>query len=94
MATTGQKGLSTRAAALAARCWQPQNRPARPVPSDSFHCQPGVSGSAVQFNSSVSAMPATTPKDRSLLPPAGTADNTLLLCSAPPSVPTKTTIAS
>jgi hypothetical protein len=81
MATTGQKGLPAPAAAAAARRRQSQNCPLRPVLSDSFHCQPGASGSAAQFNRSVSAMPATTSKDRSRLPSAGTADYTLLLGS-------------
>ena len=86
MAPTGQKGRSESTANSAAG---PVRTPGLPLiavplaaPLDSLHSALGVSGSAVQFNSSVSAMPATTSEDKSTLPPAGTADYTLLLCWA------------
>jgi hypothetical protein len=82
MANTGQKGRSAAAArsaagSLRAPPW-PWTAPHRVARLDSLHSASGATGSAVQFNSSVSAMPATSSKDKSTLPPAGTADYTLL----------------
>ena len=52
-----------------------------PAGCDTLHCTKFVQGSAVQFNSSVSAMPDHVPQNSHTLVP-GTAD-TLLLCWAP-----------
>ena len=49
-------------------------------PELTFPYNPRLVGSAVQFNSSVSAMPAITPFATPVLPGAGTAGYTLLLC--------------
>jgi hypothetical protein len=83
MANPGQKGRSEPAASAAA--WSvcapglALVAPRAALLPDSLHCGSDVSGSAVQFNSSVSAMPATRLKDKSTPSPAGTADYTLLV---------------
>jgi hypothetical protein len=51
------------------------------TPVDTFHCSSDVAGSAVQFNSSVSAMP-DHPKRTFVRPPHPGTANTLLLRSA------------
>jgi hypothetical protein len=48
------------------------------TPADTFHCNSQVAGSAVQFNSSVSAMPDTPTRTFATPPHPGTADTRLL----------------
>ena len=48
------------------------------TPADTFHCNSQVAGSAVQFNSSVSAMPDKHTRTFAAPPHPGTADTLLL----------------
>jgi hypothetical protein len=74
-------GRAAREFGLAGGLQAPPVRTRGETLTDTFHCSSRVAGSAVQFNSSVSAMPAHTTRTFATPPHPGTAD-TLLLRSA------------
>jgi len=71
-------GRAAREFGLAGSLQAPPVRTRGETPADTFHCNSQVAGSAVQFNSSVSAMPAHTTRTFATPPHPGTADTLLL----------------
>jgi hypothetical protein len=83
MRLRGDNGQSTRAYGSIGRLRFGLPREAGPAPQthapDTLHCSSDVAGSAVQFNGSVSPMPAHPARTFAAPPHPGTVD-TLLLC--------------
>lgn len=78
MANPGQKGPCGAAASFAVGPLSAVGLPAPSAGPDSLHSSLGVSGSAVQFNSSVSAMPPHNSRKFARLFLPGTADTLLV----------------